>query len=102
MAESMGTPSHKRVKEQRMAAEKRTKQFSEVFYEDDGKLFCKFCSHCLDFTRIDTLNDHLKSKKCVLRKQAKLSKPSSSTRAAIASSRQVTLSTLVKAQDVGQ
>ena len=83
------------MKGKKITAKERVEQFKDEFYEDSGVLFCKFCEHCLDFSRIDTLKDHLKSQKHALRKQSKLAK-------AEGSSRQVTLSTLVKAKDMRQ
>ena len=68
--------------------------FQEDLYADGGVLFCKFCEHCIDFVRVNTIKDHLKSQKHVSRKQSKLSTAGSS------SSRQVTLSTVVKAKDM--
>ena len=64
---------------------------------------CSFVSSVitLDYTRIDTLKDHLKSQKHALRKQAKQSK-SDTAGSSSSSVRQVTLSTVVKAKDICQ
>ena len=60
----------------RITAEDRARQFKAELYADGGVLFCRYCDHSLDFTRIDTVKDHLKSKKHATRKQAKESKSS--------------------------
>ena len=93
MAESLDPPRAKRIKGKNITAKERVEQFKDEFYEDSGVLFCRFCEHCLDFSKIDTLKDHLKSQKHAVHKQSKLPK-------AEGSSRQVTLSTLVKAKDM--
>ena len=46
-----------------VSAEERAKQFKDDVYADGGVLFCKYCVHSVDYTRIDTIKDHLKSKK---------------------------------------
>ena len=79
----------------RVTAGERAKQFQEDMYADGGVLFCRFCEHCIDYVRVDTIKDHLKSQKHASRKKAKLSTDGSS-------SRQVTLSTVVKAKDMRQ
>lgn len=43
--------------------------FREDFYESDGLLFCKYCSHSVDYERIDTIKDHQKSKKHAVYKE---------------------------------
>ena len=50
-------PRAKRMKGKKITAKERAEQFKDEFYEDSGVLFCKFCEHCLDFTRIDILKD---------------------------------------------
>ena len=50
-------------------AEDRARQFKTELYADDGVLFCCYCDHSLDFIRVDTVKDHLKSKKHATRKQ---------------------------------
>ena len=55
----------------RVTAEERVKQFPEDLYSDDGILFCKFCDHSVDYVRIDTIKDHMKSKKHTQRKDQK-------------------------------
>ena len=47
----------------RVSAEERAKQFKEDLYSDSGVLFCTYCEHSIDFVRLDTIKDHLKSKK---------------------------------------
>ena len=97
----MATPA-KRAKRSapvpRVTADERAKQFKEDMYADGGVLFCKFCEHCIDYVRVDTIKDHLKSQKHASREKAKLSTSSYSG----SSSRQVTLSTVVKAKDMRQ
>ena len=55
-----------------MTAQERARQFQEDLYVSDGVLFCKFCEHSVDFVRVDTIKDHLKSKNTVQGKLAKL------------------------------
>lgn len=43
--------------------------FKADFYEDGGKLFCKFCKHTVDWKRRDSCVDHIASQK---HKKAKL------------------------------
>ncbi|XP_055954703.1 uncharacterized protein LOC130010737, partial [Patella vulgata] len=33
------------------------------FYEDGGIMFCKFCSHSVDYKQSNTVKDHIESKK---------------------------------------
>ena len=54
----------------RVAAGEQAKQFSDDLYAVQEVLFCRFCSHSLDYTRVDTLKDHLKSKKHLSKKEA--------------------------------
>ena len=51
--------------------EERVKQFPNDLYSDSGVLFCKFCDHSVDHVRVDTIKDHLKSKKHKQRKDLK-------------------------------
>ena len=44
----------RKQKDSESQLKERAKQFSEVFYADEGMLFCKFFDHCLDFMRIRT------------------------------------------------
>ena len=64
MAESI-TPRAKKAKRSapltRVTAEERARQFKDDLYADGGVLFCRFCEHSIDFTRVDTVKDHLKS-----------------------------------------
>lgn len=93
---SSSAPTPKKAKRSaplsRLTADARASQFPDDFYSDGGILFCKFCDHCVDFTRLDTVKDHMKSKKHLSRRDAK-SRPSSS-------GKQVTLTSLVKAKDL--
>ena len=63
----------------RVTAEDRAKQIKTELYADGGVLFCCYCDHSLDFNCIDTVKDHLKSKKHATRKQAKESMFSSTS-----------------------
>ena len=65
-------------------------------YCEDGILFCKFCGHSVHFLRVDTIKDHLKSKKHISRKEAKLSQATAST----PELRQVTLGSVIKSKDL--
>ena len=78
----------------RVTAEERVRQFPDYFYADGEVLFCKFCDHSVDYVRVDTIKDHLKSKKHRQRKDLKEADTSSSGR------KQVTLTTLVKSKDL--
>ena len=80
----------------RLTAEERAKQFSEDFYADGGVLFCRFCEHSLDFVRIDTVKDHIKSKKHGAKKESK----KQSGPAGPLSVRQTTLGTMAKSKDM--
>ena len=44
-----------------VSAEERAKRFKEDLYPDGGVPFCRFCEHSVDFVRVDTIKDHLKS-----------------------------------------
>ena len=81
----------------RVTADEWAKQFQDDLYADGGVLFGKICEHCINFVRVDTIKDHLKSQKHASRKKTKLS-----TAAGSSSSIQVTLSTVVKAKDMRQ
>ena len=84
----------------RLTAEERAKQFSDDFYADGGILFCRFCEHSVDFVRVDTLKDHLKSKKHAARKEIKKQKQSNSPSTGASSSKHIILDTLVKSEDM--
>lgn len=77
-----------------ITAEERVKQFPSELYADGGILFCKFCDHSVDYVRVDTIKDHLKSKKHIRRRDLK--EASSSSGAA----KQVTIKTLMKSKDL--
>uniref|UniRef100_UPI00358FF509 uncharacterized protein n=1 Tax=Myxine glutinosa TaxID=7769 RepID=UPI00358FF509 len=55
-----------------VCASARAKQYDEDFYAEGNVLFCKFCDHSVDYKRLDTLKDHLLSKKHGKNKCAKL------------------------------
>ena len=57
--------SHFRAKKSpcRVTPLTRVSEFPDDFYIDGNTLFCKFCQHSLDWTRHDTLVDHLKCEK---------------------------------------
>ena len=78
----------------RVTAEERAKQFSEDLYADGGVLFCKFCDHSVDCIRVDTIKDHLKSKKHLKKKDLKEAGSSGS------GIRQVSLTTITKSKDL--
>ena len=100
MAES-APPRAKKVKRStpisRVSAEERAKQFKDDLYADSGVLFCRYCEHSVDFSRVDTIKDHLRSKKHGARKT---SKGASSASAGPSTSRQVTLTSIVKSKDL--
>ena len=54
-----------------VTAEGRGKKFKIDLYGDGGVLFCRFSEHSIDFTCIDTMKEHLKSKKHIAKKEAK-------------------------------
>lgn len=43
--------------------EKRARQYSEVFYADGGKLFCKVCNVVVNHIRKSTCDNHITSRK---------------------------------------
>ena len=75
-------------------AEEIAKRFKEGLYPDGGVPFCRFCEHSVDFVRVDTIKDHLKSIKHVSNKESKTSEEGTSS-GACRSGRQVTLSTVL-------
>ena len=82
----------------RLTAEERAiEQFPEDLYADGGVLFCRFCEHSVDFTRVDTVKDHLKSKKHCSRREEKRKQQQSG---ASSSRQQVTPSTVLKSKDL--
>lgn len=74
-----------------LTAEESARQFPVDFYEDGGVLFCRFCEHSVDFIRVDTIKDHIKSKKHCARKN---------DREGASTSKQITLTTCVKSRDL--
>ena len=80
----------------RVSAEELAKQFKDL-YADGGVLFCFYCDHSIDYVRIDTIKDHLKSKKHCQRKASKQSKAVTS---GPSTSKQVTLHSAVKSKDL--
>ena len=79
-----------------VTAEERARQFKNDFYAGEGVLFCCFGEHSIDFTRVDTVKDHVKSKKHSAKKEAKKTK--SSATEGPSTSRQRTLGTVVKSR----
>ena len=57
-------------------------------------MFCKFCDHSVDCIRVDTIKDHLKSKKHLKKKDLKEAGSSES------GIRQVSLTTITKSKDL--
>ena len=82
----------------RVTAEDRARQFKGELYADGGVPFGHYCDNSLDFTRIDMVKDHLKSKKHATRKQE--SKSSSTSLCGPSTSRQATLGTVLKSKDL--
>ena len=76
----------------RVTAEEQAKQFRDL-YADSGVLFCSYCAHSIDYVRVDTIKDHLNSKKHCQRKASKLAKADTS---GPSTSKQVTLQSVVK------
>ena len=74
--DKMATKSYATAKRQhgllRVCASERAKQFLADTYCDGDVLFCKFCQHSLDYVRVDTVKDHMLSKKHVANKELKL------------------------------
>ena len=75
-----------------VTASERAKQFKEDFYADDGVMLCRFCQHSVSYVRVDTVKDHLKSKKHQSRKAARLA-------AATPAPRQATMHTMLASKD---
>ena len=82
----------------RVSAEELAKEFKTDCYADEWVIFCRCCEHSIDFTRVDTVKDHLKSKKHAAKKEARKAKTSSSN--AHSTSWQMTLGTVVKSRDL--
>ena len=82
----------------RLCASERAKQFSGDLYEDGNILFCKFCEHSIDFKRVDTVIDHLGSKKHVKNKSAKIAKSDGDDQPP--AKRQVTLFSAFQSKDL--
>lgn len=47
----------------KVTAAERARQFDKDFYSEGSILFCKFCTHSVGFTRVDTVKDHIKSRR---------------------------------------
>ncbi|XP_041480924.1 uncharacterized protein LOC121428390 [Lytechinus variegatus] len=88
-----------------ISAVTRAAQFPDTFYADGGVMFCRHCSHSVDYTRSDTVKDHLKSKKHLKNKELK-SNPlltgseQGPTIPAAAARRQTTLHSTMKSKDL--
>ena len=67
MAEHIRPPVVKKAKRSspvhKLTAKERARQFSDDIYEDGGILLSKYCEHSVDYVRVATAKDHLKSKK---------------------------------------
>ena len=103
IAESIAPPAKKAKRNaplSRLTAQERAKQFSSDFYADGGVLFSRFCDHSVDFMRLDTVKDHLKSKKHTTRKEARKANPKSSGSDGPFTSMQTTLGTVVKSREL--
>lgn len=42
-----------------VSATARARQFPNDFYADRSAMFCKYYSHSVDYSRIDTVKDHM-------------------------------------------
>ena len=97
MAES-APPRAKKTKRSapvsRVSAGERAKQFRDDLYADGGVLFCKYSAYSVGYTRVDTIKDHLKSKKHCAKKCSQQSKETVS--GAVAGPSTSTLSSIVK------
>ena len=104
MASGFGPPKVKKAKRSTpvvtVSFQERAKQFKEDLYSDGGVLFCKFCQHSIDYMHVDTIKDHLSSKKHVCRKHAKFNNIELSTQPS--GSRQITLASVIKSKDAHQ
>ena len=92
MMEQLTLPRTKKPKRSAPLCRITAEEFSEDMYAD-GVLFCRFCAHSVDYTRSDTVKDHIKSKKHLANKEAKRRDASSSTR-------QTTLGAMMKSKDL--
>ena len=81
-----------------VTAEELAKQFKTDFDADGGVLLCRFCEHSVDFTRVDTVKDHLMSKKHAAKKEVWKAKSSSSK--APSTSQKMTLGMVVKSREL--
>ena len=63
-------------------------------------MFCRFCEHSIDFSRIGSEKDHLKSKKHSTKKCSKLKLKETECSSLFSTSRQVTFSSIVKSKDL--
>ena len=98
MAESIPPKAKRSAPLTHVTAEERAKQFKDHLYADGGVLFCRFCEHSVDFKRVDTVKDHIKSKKHAAKKLAKEAR--SSTSGGPSTGRQMMLGTVVKSRDL--
>ena len=84
----------------RISAEERAKQFKEDLFVDSG-VFCRLCEHSIDSSRVDSVEDHLKSKKHSTRKYSKQKLRETTGSSSLPStSRQVTPSSIVVSKDL--
>jgi hypothetical protein len=49
----------------------RTREFSEGFFADNGKLMCRFCDHSINFHIKNTVTAHIGSKTHIRNKKKK-------------------------------
>ncbi|XP_072178106.1 uncharacterized protein [Diadema setosum] len=96
----MATKPKKQKPLSSLSATARANQYPNDFYADGKVMFCKFCSHSVDFVRLDTVKDHLQSKKHIKNKESSLSAPGSSCQSQSNTKRQKTLDSLVKSKDL--
>ncbi|XP_014678931.1 PREDICTED: uncharacterized protein LOC106818770 [Priapulus caudatus] len=61
-------------------------------------MFCKHCHHSVDYTRLDTVKDHIKSKKHMKRKESKTEPLGGSSKGP--HQRQISLDTAMKSKDL--
>ena len=80
----------------KVSPEAHTQQFKNNLYVSSGVLFCRHCNHSIDIVRVDTIKDHIKSKKQMLRKNAK----EASLSVKGPEKQQTTLTSMVKSQDL--
>lgn len=63
MAEQCAKRAKRSTAPPRIYAVERAKQFDDDLYVNGDVLFYRFCNHSIDFVRVDTIKNHMKSKK---------------------------------------